>query len=211
MNIMEFLKKNYKLYLINTVLAVVIYYTSKIYDFTNHATANVHVLATSFDKLVPFIPQFIVIYNSLEPVIYLTLLFFFIFHPRIFTPLSLSFITLFLVSNFVYVVFQTYVPRPQITIGNNYFVNEVVKLYSSDNPYNCFPSLHCGTSALASSVWFVKKKYKLIAYLMSIWAILIILSTQFLKQHVIADIIGAPLAIGIFLVFYKAFNLKNEY
>ncbi|MFU2158796.1 MULTISPECIES: phosphatase PAP2 family protein [Caldisericum] len=211
MKIFEFLKKNYKLYLINSVLAVLIYYTSKIYDLTNHATSCVHVLLTPLDKLVPFIPQFIIIYNSLEPIIYITLLFFFLFHPRIFTPLAISFISLFLVSNFVYVVFQTYVPRPNITYGANYFVNQVVKLYSSDNPYNCFPSLHCGTAALVSSVWFVKKKYRIIAYLISIWAILIILSTQFLKQHVIADIIGAPLAIGIFLIFYNVFNLEQEY
>lgn len=210
MNLIDFVKKNYKLYLINIILAVLVYYTSKIYDITNHATSNVHILVTPLDKLVPFVPQFIVIYNSLEPVIYISLLFFFIFHPRIFSALSLSMITLFLVSNFVYVVFQTYVPRPEISLGSNYFTNQVVKLYQSDNPYNCFPSLHCGTSALVATVWFVKKKYRVIAYAILVWAILIILSTQFLKQHVIADIIGAPLAVFIFFVFYKIFHLKEE-
>jgi len=209
MKVIEFLKKNYKLYLINTALSVLIYYTSKIYDLTNYATSSVHILVTPFDKLVPFIPQFILIYNSLETVIYITLLFFFIFHPRIFTPFALSMISLFLVSNFVYVVFQTYVPRPTLEPGSNYFVNKVIELYRSDNPYNCFPSLHCGTSALTASVWFTKKKYRVVAYIMSIWVILIILSTQFLKQHVIADIIGAPLAIGIFLIFYKLFHLQE--
>jgi len=49
MKVIEFLKKNYKLYLINTVLAVLIYYTSKIYDLTNHATSSVHILVTPLD------------------------------------------------------------------------------------------------------------------------------------------------------------------
>jgi len=206
----NFLKRNWKLYIINIFLAVGVYYGSKIYDLTNHATANVHCLQTAFDRAVPFIPQFIVIYNSLEPVIYITLIFFFIFHPKIFAALATAMITLFLISNGVYVIFQTYVPRPNLTHGTNWYVDEVIKLYESDNPYNCFPSLHCGTSALVASFWFVKKRYKIIAWIMAAWAVLIALSTQFLKQHVLGDILGSFIAIALYFLFYKWFNLKTE-
>ncbi len=206
----DFLKKNWKLYIINIFLAVGVYYASKIYDLTNHSTAHVYCLQTAFDRAVPFIPQFIVIYNSLEPVIYITLIFFFIFHPKIFTALASAMISLFLISNGVYVIFQTQVPRPTLTYGTNWYVDQVIKLYKSDNPYNCFPSLHCGTSALVASFWFVKKRYKIIAWIMAVWAVLIVLSTQFLKQHVVADILGSFIAIGLYFLFYKWFNLKTE-
>jgi len=206
----KFLKENWKFYILNLVLAVGIYLSSKIYDITNHATANVHILQTPLDKLVPFIPQFIVIYNSLEPVIYISLVFFFIFNPKIFSAFALAMISLFLISNFVYVVFQTYVPRPMLTPHTNLYIDKVIALYNSDNPYNCFPSLHCGTSALVASFWFAKRRYRVIAWVMALWAFGIVLSTQFLKQHVIVDIVGSFIAIGLYFVFYKLFGLEKE-
>jgi membrane-associated phospholipid phosphatase len=204
------LKENWKFYLINIALATGIYYSSKIYDITNHTTKNVHILQTSLDRLVPFIPQFIVIYNSLEPVIYASLIFFFIFHPKIFTAFALAMISLFLVSNFVYVVFQTQVPRPELAPHINWFIDKVITLYQSDNPYNCFPSLHCSTSTLTASFWFVKRKYSVVAWIMAIWALGIVLSTQFLKQHVLLDITGSLIAILLFFAFYKMFNLNTQ-
>ncbi len=206
----EFIKKNWPYYVVNIFLAIGVYYGSKIYDLTNHATLHIHCLQTAIDRAIPFVPQFIVIYNSLEPVIYISLIFFFIFHPRIFSALASAMIALFLISNGVYLVFQTYVPRPTLTPHTNWYVDQVIKLYNSDNPYNCFPSLHCGTSALVASFWFVKKRYRFIAWIMTIWAVLIVLSTQFLKQHVLADILGSFIAIGLYFLFYKWFHLENE-
>ena len=206
----KFLKENWKFYFLNVLLAVGIYLSSKIYDITNQVTANVHILQMPLDKLVPFIPQFIVIYNSLEPVIYISLIFFFIFHPKIFSAFALAMISLFLISNLVYVVFQTYVPRPILTPNTNLYIDRVITLYNSDNPYNFFPSLHCGTSALVASFWFVKKRYRIIAWIMALWAFGIVLSTQFLKQHVIVDIVGSFIAIGLYFVWYKLFNLGKE-
>jgi membrane-associated phospholipid phosphatase len=206
----NFIQKNWKLYLINTVLAVGIYFSSEIYNITNHATSHVHILQTAIDRLVPFIPQFIIIYNSLQPVIYASLIFFFVFYPKVFTAFACAMISLFLISNLVYIVFQTEVPRPVLTPGTNWFVDKVITLYKSDNPYNCFPSLHCGTSTMVASFWFVKRKYRIVAWIMAIWAFGIILSTQFLKQHVLADIVGSLLAIALYFVFYKLFSLNKE-
>jgi membrane-associated phospholipid phosphatase len=45
---------------------------------------------------------------------------------------------------------------------------------------------------------------------MSIWAFGIVLSTQFLKQHVLVDITGSLIAIGLFFAFYRLFNLKMQ-
>jgi hypothetical protein len=207
----RFMKENWWRYLINLVLAGGVYWSSTWYGMTNHATANVHILQTAFDRWVPVIPQFIVPYNWLEPVLYFCLLFFFVFHPKIFTAFGVAFITIQAISNGVYIVFQTYVPRPtDLVAGSSRYVDALIAKYASDNPYNCFPSLHCGLSALAASFWWVKRRYRPVARLMTAFAVVTVVATQVLKQHVIADAVGSLLAIALYLLAYRIFNLKTE-
>jgi hypothetical protein len=207
----RFMKENWRRYLMNLILAGGVYWSSTWYGMTNHATANVHILQTAFDRWVPVIPQFIVPYNWLEPVLYFCLLFFFVFHPKIFTAFGVAFIAIQAISNGVYIVFQTYVPRPtDLVAGSSRYVDALIAKYASDNPYNCFPSLHCGLSALAASFWWVKRRYRPVAWLMTAFAVVTVVATQVLKQHVIADAVGSLLAIALYLLAYRIFNLKTE-
>jgi hypothetical protein len=123
----ESMKENWFRYLMNLVLAGGVYWSSTWYAMTNHATANVHILQTAFDRWVPVIPQFIVPYILLEPVLYGCLLFFFVFYPKVFTAFGVAFI-----------------------------------------------------------------------------------AAQVLKQHVIADVVGGLLAIGLYLLACHIFDLKTE-
>ncbi|MCE5192411.1 MAG: phosphatase PAP2 family protein [Candidatus Cryosericum sp.] len=210
-NFKRFMRQNWRRYLLNLVLAGGVYGSSTWYAMTNHATANVHILQTAFDRWVPVIPQFIVPYNWLEPVLYFSLLFFFVFHPKIFTAFAVAFIALEAISNGVYIVFQTQVPRPtNLVPGSSKYVDELLETYKTDNPYNCFPSLHCGLSALAASFWWVKRRYWPVAWLMTLFAAVTIIATQVLKQHVIVDTVGSLLAVVLFLVAYRIFDLKTE-
>ncbi|MFA4932612.1 MAG: phosphatase PAP2 family protein [Caldisericia bacterium] len=207
----RFMTENWWRYLVNVVLAGGVYWSSTWYGMTNHATANVHILQTAFDRWVPVIPQFIVLYNWLEPVLYFCLLFFFVFHPKIFTAFGVAFIAIQAISNGIYIVFQTYVPRPtNLVAGSSRYVDALLAKYASDNPYNCFPSLHCGLSALAASFWWVKRCYRPVAWLMTAFAVVTVIATQVLKQHVIADAVGSLLAIALYLLAYRIFNLKTE-
>lgn len=210
-HIARFLKTNWKRYLVNIVLALGVYWSSTWYALTNHATAHVHILQTAFDRMVPVIPQFIVPYNMLQPVLYACLIFFFLFHPKIFTAFGVAFIALQGISNLTYVFFQTYVPRPtNLQAGTSWYVDQLLATYKSDHPYNCFPSLHCGLSTLAASFWWVKRRYRPIAWLMTLFAAVTIIATQVLKQHVIADTVGSLLAVGLYLIAYRLFNLRTE-
>jgi len=207
----RFVKENWWTYLINVALAGGVYWSSTWYAMTNHATANVHILQTAFDRWVPVIPQFIVPYILLEPVLYGCLLFFFVFHPKVFTAFGVAFIAIEAISNGVYVVFQTQVPRPtNLVAGSSRYVDVLLETYETDNPYNCFPSLHCGLSALAASFWWVKRRYRPVAWLMTLFAVVTVTATQVLKQHVIADAVGSLLAIGLYLLAYRVFDLKTE-
>jgi len=108
-------------------------------------------------------------------------------------------------------VFQTYIPRPtNLVAGSSRYVDALLAKYASDNPYNCFPSLHCGLSALAASFWWVKRRYRPIAWLMTAFAVVTVIATQVLKQHVIVDAVGSLLAVPLYLVAYRIFNLKTE-
>ncbi len=207
----EFLRNNWRRYLVNVVIAAGVYWSSTWYAATNHATAHVHILQTAFDRLVPVIPQFIVPYNWLEPVLYGCLLFFFVFHPKIFTAFGAAFIAIEAISNGVYIVFQTTVPRPvDLVPGSSRYVDALLAKYASDNPYNCFPSLHCGLSALAASFWWVKRRYRPVAWMMTAFAAVTVVATQVLKQHVIADAVGSLLAVGLYLLARRIFNLNTE-
>jgi len=75
--------------------------------------------------------------------------------------------------------------------------------YRSDPPLNCFPSLHAENSTITA--YYLSRefpKYKLV-----FWGIafLVILSTLFVRQHVIADEIGG------FLVAYFAGWVSEKY
>lgn len=207
----ESMKENWFRYLMNLALAAGVYWSSTWYAMTNHATANVHILQTAFDRWVPVIPQFIVPYILLEPILYGCLLFFFVFYPKVFTAFGVAFIVIEAISNGVYVVFQTEVPRPtNLVAGSSRYVDALLETYKIDNPYNCFPSLHCGLSALAASFWWVKRRYRPVAWLMTLFAVVTVIATQVLKQHVIADVVGSLLAIALYLLAYHIFDLKTE-
>ena len=48
------------------------------------------------------------------------------------------------------------------------------------------------------------------AWLMTVFAAVTVVATQVLKQHVIADTVGSLLAIALYLLAYRIFNLKTE-
>lgn len=88
----------------------------------------------------------------------------------------------------MYSIFQTTVARPDV-IGSDIFSSMVRHVYSMDNPYNAFPSIHVlGAFTFMLATAKAKGISKPIHY--AVWTVgwLIILSTVFVKQHVIVDI-----------------------
>ncbi|WP_307411882.1 phosphatase PAP2 family protein [Paenibacillus sp. W2I17] len=64
-------------------------------------------------------------------------------------------------------------------------------VYTTDQPYNCFPSIHVLTSYLMLRGGHVFNRT--IHLIIAINSILIIISTVLVKQHVVADILGGIL------------------
>ncbi len=93
-------------------------------------------------------------------------------------------------------------------LGRQNILTEAMRYVQSiDTPYNVFPSIHCLNSigmhiALSKSETF--KKHRLLVIASFILTILIILSTVFVKQHSVLDIIGAvALSVPLYFLAYR--------
>jgi membrane-associated phospholipid phosphatase len=115
--------------------------------------------------------------------------------------LAVTIILVHLISYLFFIFYQTEALRPQI-IGAGLFNDLVRFIYAHDAPYNCFPSLHTSLSTVMALYFvFIKSKWKLFFVIISL---LIILSTLFVKQHYILDVIaGLILGVGATLLIFK--------
>lgn len=102
--------------------------------------------------------------------------------------------------------------RPRTFARDNIFVDMVKMLYATDTSTNVLPSIHVYLSltvsiAIKRSKRLEKKQWvKVATYIM---AFLIILSTMFLKQHSVTDVIAAfVLAIAAYVVVYVPSTAK---
>jgi len=100
-----------------------------------------------------------------------------------------------------YAFWPTGIDRPLI-IANDLSAKLLKFIYEGDKPYNCFPSQHVGFSWTAAVVIFQEKRT--LGIIAVIAAILISLSTVFIKQHWFVDMPGGiAVAIIAWLVSYK--------
>ena len=97
----------------------------------------------------------------------------------------------FVISDIIFLIYPTIIIRPDVKIDS--LTNLVLYLtYYFDTPaINCFPSIHClFMFQLIFSISSIKTK-KIYKVLSIVFAILVILSTLFIKQHFVMDVIVA--------------------
>ena len=104
---------------------------------------------------------------------------------------------------FFFVVDPTAAPRPAEVNGEGFAVWGLRFLYSSDPPYNCFPSLHVAHSFVSALASY--RVHRGVGIAATVCALLVGLSTLYTKQHYIADVLAG---IGLALVACHVF-LRN--
>lgn len=160
-----------------------------------HVTRNYHVIHSVFDDKIPFVEYFVVPYLLWFVFIAAVFLYFFFHDVEGFYKLAkLSFagMTIFL-------IISTLMPnglhlRPFVFERDNIFVDLVKFVYRADTPTNVFPSLHVFNSLAACIAIYQSEDLKKHPYVCRgayVLAALIILSTMFLKQHSVVDVIMA--------------------
>lgn len=183
------IQKNYFPALVS--LAVVIY-QAICYFLAKFTPFAAHVVGGEIDNAIPFLPIFIIHYV-------LWYLFLIVVPCMLYQENKENFYW-YLVTNFlvdtiatiIFIFYPTLLIRPEIHV-DNIFTWLVSLIYWGDTPaLNCFPSIHCASCFIAIFIMIkgnkIKKEYR---FTTSIFAILIIASTLFIKQHVVVDVVGA--------------------
>ncbi|NCQ53979.1 hypothetical protein COV88_02570 [Candidatus Saccharibacteria bacterium CG11_big_fil_rev_8_21_14_0_20_41_19] len=185
---------------IDTILLVLTSVILYMYVALNVPQSINHIVKIGIDDLIPRLPVFVIPYLAFLPWLYGTLIFAW-YKNRHFHQLAYSFIIINLIAFFVYLTFQTVVPR-EIINSNDIFSNILQFVYNNDLPYAGFPSLHSALSVSIATYFVIRKsKYSWATVSM---AILIVISTLFTKQHFVLDAISG-MSLGI-LVTWAVFR-----
>ncbi|MEA4827405.1 MAG: phosphatase PAP2 family protein [Clostridium sp.] len=160
------------------------------YRILNNSSRGVYSLILDVDTKVPFIKEFIIPYIIWYPFIFIFLIYICLKNKEVYYRTLISINVGLIICYVIFYFFQTTVVRPEL-IETDIFTNIVRVIYSHDNPYNCFPSVHVITTYIVMHGINTVSKNKRILISSNVIGILIILSTQFVKQHVILDLIFA--------------------
>jgi len=210
------LKKLFK-NLLPLLLIGIIPFSNLFYWTLNNSQRGVYDLTTDFDRSLPLIKIFIIPYMTL----WFFLAFCFVYlcfkNRNVYYKIMLSLVLCYVVAFITFYFFQTTVSRPIVT-GDDIFSKLILFTYKSDQPNNCFPSIHVITAYLAVKGINITNARKRIKFPVNVVGLLIIISTQFVKQHVIMDIFFAVFLCEMFfnLITYtegqfKFYSLKKDY
>ncbi len=167
-------------------------------------------LTTALDRAVPLVPEWMYIYFGC----YLFWVANYILVARInrnnkpdFYRFVITDMCSRLICAVFYIGFPTTNIRPDVT-GEGFSVWLLRFLYNIDQPTNLFPSIHCLVSWLCYTGIRGKKEIPIWYRAFScIFALLVVLSTQFTKQHYIADAIAGIILAEILFLLNKRISL----
>ncbi|RKN83975.1 phosphatase PAP2 family protein [Paenibacillus ginsengarvi] len=170
------------------------------YGILNREGPRVRSLMTVVDVHTPFISYFVIPYLIWYPFILGMFVYLFVKNRTVYYRTLFLLCTGLVACYITYYFFQTVVVRPEITnqVPLHGFVNFV---YDNDRPYNCFPSIHVLSTylILIAALRHIPMK-SLMRWAIRLISWSIIVSTVFVKQHVVLDIAGAILLVE-FLAF----------
>lgn len=170
-------------------------------------TTQFHVIEAKIDRMIPFVECFVIPYIIWFPYIAATVIAFVFINKNDYYKLCINLcvgMTLFLIISFIYP--NGHLLRPTTFPRYNIFTDIISTLYKSDTSTNILPSIHCYNSIVVFfAIWKSEffKKYPIIIIASFILSTLIVLSTVFIKQHSIWDMISAfALSFIMYLLVY---------
>ncbi len=179
----------------------------------HHTFAHYSIIHTKIDDLIPFNEIFVIPYYTWFVYVSLGLLFFmFSFdvddYYRNFFFLATG-MTIFLVVSTLFP--NMHYLRPAVFPRDNIFTSLVQVIYSHDTPTNLWPSIHVYNSIGTMIAVHRSKRFNNVGKIISDFiGISIIVSTLFIKQHSVYDVITAFIMATIFyIVFYQTSILDS--
>jgi membrane-associated phospholipid phosphatase len=193
-------------------LAIPLYFPINAYTDRSQAAA----LDFSWDHAMPFSMPWIYIYTLVYVSAFFPLLV--VKSGKLVQRMALAFLSSFLLAYVFFLAFPvTTVPmtgesfRPLIkNLDDSTFTGWLVCLnFFLDPPNNCFPSLHIAMAFVAAYATY--KADPIYGAIVTIFAVLIALSTLLVKQHYLADVVaGMVLAFLTSYVFLRPYRAESE-
>ncbi len=187
-----------------------IFYMTAFCHLEDKIQHNFHIVHTIIDDYIPFCEYFIIPYLLWFPFLAATLIYFIFFNKdkqeyyRYIKNLCMG-MTIFLAVSYLYP--NGHQLRPDFFARDNLCVELVKNLYLADTATNILPSIHVFNSlaaymAISRCPALCRRAWVKWGSLLLVGAI--ILSTMFLKQHSVIDVIlGAAMAGIGYLLFYQ--------
>ena len=193
------------LYVVVTLLPMAIYMVVYMPTFfwveSLTPAGGFHIIHTAIDDMIPVVEVFIIPYILWLPYLVAGMIAIAIYSHQISRKTSymlMTGMTLFIIISLVYP--NALELRAAIPDSQNVFMDLISYLHDIDTPTDVLPSLHVYDAIVVAAglhLTFKDKKALLIAS--DILALLIVLSTMFIKQHSIIDVISA------FVIFIPVF------
>lgn len=175
---------------------------------------EINIISSKLDSVIPFCEYFVIPYFMWFLYMGFTMIYFILFceenqESKRFIYSFCSGMTLFLFVSYVYP--NGHDLRPEL-VGDSIWITIMRFLHSIDTPTNILPSMHVFvTVACTIALLREKKLCKYKGFKIGVWlcCVLITLSTLFLKQHSIVDVVLALLLnIVCYICFYKFMQNK---
>lgn len=152
-----------------------------------------HVMHCFLDDLIPFNEYFLVFYTGWYLLVFGSLLYYFLYDVPRFRQLDLYIFVTQMVAMACYILFPSRQDlRPEVFPRENVFTWIMGLIYTFDTNTGVCPSLHVAYSLAIVSVVVKDEHLKRgTKWFVTIFSILVCLSTAFVKQHSVVDILAA--------------------
>jgi len=208
-----FLKKYQHAWLILTYLPI---YLIWFFLLEAHVTDDYFVIESALDDRIPFVEAFIIPYLLWFPFIAVSVLYF-IFRDKAeyyrLCGLLISGMTVFLIVSTVFPNGLALRPALSSLGRENVFINLVAALHKADTSTNVCPSIHVYNSIAVCLAFFTSKHLqgkRLLKTGILILTVLICLSTVFLKQHSVIDVVWAFILLFIAAPVFYGIHAKKR-
>ena len=189
--------KKYKKYIIVVVLVMGMQGLS--YFLIKNFINDYHIITSFVD--VPLIKYFIYFYDLWYPFIVLNTFIIYKYDRKLFSMLIATMLIATVMAHLTFIIYPSMVLRPDVNVtGITSWLLDFT--YRTDTPaINCLPSMHC-IYCFVTSYYIIKCKNMSIKKRLPVvtFSALIVLSTIFIKQHILEDVILAFIYVVIAII-----------
>ena len=168
-----------------------------------------HVVHCFLDDIIPFNEFFLIFYVGWYVLVFGSLLYYFLYDVKRFRQLDLYIFVTQMVAMACYIFFPSRQDlRPEVFPRENFFTWVLGLISTFDTNTGVCPSLHVAYSLAIVSVMVKDENLsKPLKLFVTVFSILVCLSTAFVKQHSVVDILAAlpVVLLGEILIYGKAY------